>query len=101
MYVYIENFKEQSLQQTKNFVLYPKAQYKYILSGLSENRKTALCSTNLKVQLQIKKDLGTALKLKLYDLCNTSFKTTEIHNEGIHEKVPQGEWQLQFITTPN
>lgn len=49
-------------------------------------------NTNLKVQLQIKEDLVTALKLKLDDSSNTSVKTTELHKEGIHEEepLPQG-----------
>ena len=57
-------------------------------------------NTNLKVQLQIKEDLVTALKLKLDDSSNTSVKTTELHNkEGIHNEgtLPQGEWKLQFL----
>ena len=56
-------------------------------------------NTNIKVQLRIKEDLVTALKLKLEDSSNTSVKTTEIHDEGIHEEVPllQGKWQMQLL----
>ena len=50
-------------------------------------------NTNLKVQLQIKEDLVTALKLKLDDSSNTSVEPTELHKEGIHNEgpLPQGE----------
>ena len=50
-------------------------------------------NTNLKVQLQIKEDLVTALKLKLDDSSNTSVETTELHDKGIHEEgpLPRGE----------
>ena len=44
-------------------------------------------NTYLKVQLQIKEDLVTALNLKLDDYSNTSVETTELHNEGIKGRM--------------
>ena len=44
-------------------------------------------NTNLKVQLQMKEDLVTALKLKLDDSSNTSVETTELHDKGMKGRM--------------